>query len=593
MWVTGRNNWRKPCGRQCIAVKGTTTGTQTDVNGAYSIGAPSTATLVFTYIGYATQEVAVNNGSTIDIKLQAQANELQQVVVVGYGTQKKADVTGAIATVKGADLARQPDANPVSALQGKVAGVQIINSGTPGSSPQITLRGIGTIFGNTSPLFVVDGVWYHDISFVNSNDIESMSVLKDASSEAIYGLEAANGVIIITTKKGKGAPKIRYDAYAGFSTPTNVPVMANATQYATMVNFVNAASSASLFSNPASFGTGTNWIDLILHNAFTQSHNIGVSGSTDKSSYNFSAGYFQQNGNIAYNTYDRITTHLYQDVQLSKFLKVGYTAILEGDHSKDLPGDIMYKAYTAAPTVPVRYADGTYGDPSLSPQVGNAVNNPQVELDYFNQTTQNYRLNGNAFAELKFTDYLSFRTSFGGTFARQEVQGYTPVYAATGGQFNNISSLNRNNVDDRDWIWENTLTFDKTFDKDHHLTVLAGQSSQRYKQYSENATAQNVPDFTSGDLYFNLGNQPTLTDAGSLETRESYFGRVNYAYKDKYLLNATVRRDASSVYSQQYKWGTFPSIGAGWVISNEDFMKNQHIFDHLKLRGSFRGEFSR
>ncbi len=177
--------------------------------------------------------------------------------------KRKPDVTGAIATVKGSDLARQPDANPVSALQGKVAGVQIVNSGTPGSSPQITLRGIGTIFGNTSPLFVVDGVWYHDISFVNSNDIESMSVLKDASSEAIYGLEAANGVIIITTKKGKGAPKVRYDAYVGFSTPTNVfPVMANATQYATMVNFVNAASAISLFSNPASFGTGTNWIDL-------------------------------------------------------------------------------------------------------------------------------------------------------------------------------------------------------------------------------------------------------------------------------------------------------------------------------------------
>jgi TonB-linked SusC/RagA family outer membrane protein len=571
-----------------VAVKGTTTGTQTDVNGAYTIAAPSNATLSFTYIGYASQDVPVNGSANIDVKLQVQNNELQQVVVVGYGTQKKADVTGAITTVKGSDLASQPDPNPVSALQGKVAGVQIINSGTPGSSPQITLRGIGTIFGNTSPLFVVDGVWYHDISFVNSNDIESMSVLKDASSEAIYGLEAANGVIIITTKKGKGAPKVRYDAYAGFSTPTNVPVMANATQYATMVNEVNAASSSSLFSNPASFGNGTNWIDLILHNAFTQNHNIGISGSTDKSSYNFSAGYFQQNGNISYNTYDRISIHLYQDVQVYKFLKVGYTAILEGDHSKDLPGDIMYKAYTAAPTVPVRYADGTYGDPSLTPQVGNAVNNPQAELDYFDQTTQNYKFNGNAFAELKFTDHLSFRTSFGGTFNHQEVQAYTPVYSATGGQFNSISQLNVNTLDDRNWIWENTLTFDQTFNKDHHLTVLAGQSSQRYREFSEDATAQNVPDFTSGDLYLGLGNNPTITTPNrSLETRESYFGRVNYAYKDTYLLNATVRRDASSVYSSQYKWGTFPSIGAGWVISNEDFMKGQHIFDNLKLRGSW------
>jgi TonB-linked SusC/RagA family outer membrane protein len=576
-----------------VSVKGTSNGTQTDVNGVFSIAAPSAATLVFTYIGYSSQEIAVNGQSTINVKLQAQSTELQQVVVVGYGTQKKVDVTGSVATVKGSDLASQPDPNPVSALQGKVAGVQIINSGTPGSSPQITLRGIGSIFGNTSPLFVVDGVWYHDIAFLNSNDIESMSVLKDASSEAIYGLEAANGVIIVTTKKGKGAPKIRYDAYAGFSTPTNVPVMANATQYATMVNEVNGSlnGAALTFSNPSQFGNGTNWLGLILHNAFTQNHNIGISGSTEKTSYNFSANYYQQNGNVAYNTYDRITTHLYQDVQLSKLLKVGYTAILEGDHSKDLPGDIMYKSYTAAPVVPVRYADGSYGDPGDFP-VGNQVSNPQVTLDYFNQTTQHYRFNGNAFAELKFTDYLSFRTSFGGTFAHQEVQAYNPVYTTANqgvpqGQQNPISSLSRDNVDDRDWIWENTLTFDKTFDHDHHLTVLLGQSSQRYKQYYENASAQNVPDYTSGDLYFNLGNNPTLTDGGSLETRESYFGRVNYAYKDKYLLNATVRRDASSVYSSQYKWGTFPSVGAGWVISNEDFMKDQHIFDNLKLRGSW------
>ncbi|HEY9002241.1 MAG TPA: TonB-dependent receptor [Mucilaginibacter sp.] len=571
-----------------VILKGTETGTQTDVNGTFTLAAPSNGTLVLSYLGYTSQEVPVNGQTTINVLLKSQSNALNEVVVVGYGTQKKVDVTGSVATVKGSDLASQPDANPVSALQGKVAGVQIINSGTPGSSPQITLRGLGTIFGSSSPLFVVDGVWYHDIAFLNSNDIESMSVLKDASSEAIYGLEAANGVIIITTKKGKGAAHIRYDAYAGFSTPTNVPVMANATQYATMVNEVNAASNAATFANPSSFGTGTDWLHLILHSAFTQNHNIGVSGSTDKTSYNFSANYFQQDGNVAYNKYDRITTHLYQDVQIAKFLKVGYTAILSGDHSKDIPGSVMYHAYVAAPTVPVRYADGTYGDPTLTPQVGNAVNNPQVELDYFNQTTQNYNFNGNAFAEIKFTDHLSARTSFGGTFAHQEVQAYDPVYAATGGQFNTISTLSKNTVDDRNWIWENTLTYDNTFDKDHHVTILAGQSAQRYRHYEQDVTAQNVPGFSSGDLYLGLGDNPTVTTPNaSLETRESYFGRVNYAYKDKYLLNATVRRDASSVYSDQYKWGTFPSVGAGWVISNEDFMKDQHIFDNLKLRGSW------
>ncbi|MGZ3891082.1 MAG: SusC/RagA family TonB-linked outer membrane protein, partial [Mucilaginibacter sp.] len=249
----------------------------------------------------------------------------------------------------------------------------------------------------------------------------------------------------------------------------------------------------------------------------------------------------------------------------------------------------MYKAYTAPPVVPVRYADGSFGDPGDFP-VGNAVSNPDVSLTYFNQNTQNYRFNGNAFAEVKFTDWLTLRSSFGGTFSHNEVQSYNPVYTkeqGTASQFNPTSVLSRNNVDDRNWIQENTLTFDRTFDQVHHVTVLAGFSSQRLKEYSENASARDVPNFTSGDLYFHLGDNYSLSDGGSLETRESYFGRVNYSFADKYLLNATVRRDASSVYSSQYKWGTFPSVGAGWVISNEDFMKNQHIFNTLKLRGSW------
>ncbi len=571
-----------------VIAKGTQLGTQTDVNGAFTLQAPSGSTLVVSYVGYTSQEVVANAGTTISVKLVQAANGLNEVVVVGYGTQKKVDVTGSITTVKGADLAVQPDNNAVSALQGKVAGVQITNSGTPGTSPQITIRGVGTIFGNQSPLFVVDGVWYNDISFVNPNDIESMSVLKDASSEAIYGLQAANGVVIITTKKGSGAAKVHYDGYVGYSNPTNVPKMANGTEYATMVNELNGSlnGAALTFANPSSFGTGTDWLHLLLHDAFTQNHNISVSGGSDKSSYYFSAGYFQQNGNVEYNKYDRITVQMNQDVQIGKILKIGYKSILSGDHSRDLPGGIMYKAYTAPPIVPVRYADGTYGDPGDFP-VGNAVSNPQATLDYFNQTTQNYDFNGSAYAELKLAPFLTFRSSFGGTFIHQEVQNYDPVYQATKGQFNSISTLSRDNEDTRNWIQENTLTFDKTFDHAHHVTVLAGFSSQRLKSYSESAEAKDVPNYNTGDDYFSLGDNPTLSDGGNLETRESYFGRVSYSYKDTYLLNATLRRDGSSDFTGSNKWGTFPSIGAGWVISNEDFMKNQTVFDNLKLRGSW------
>lgn len=573
-----------------VVVKGTQQGTQTDVNGVFTLQAPAGSTLVFSYIGYVTQEVVANAGAAVSVKLAVSANELNQVVVVGYGTQRKVDVTGSIATVKGADLASQPDNNPVSALQGKVAGVQVINSGAAGSSPQIVLRGIGTIYGNSAPLFVVDGVWYRDIAFLNPNDIETVSVLKDASSEAIYGLQASNGVIIITTKKGNGAPKVRYDGYVGYSTPTNVPEMANATEYAQMVNEVDSLSgSASGFANPSQFGKGTDWLHLILHSAMTQSHNIGISGGTDKSDYNFSAGYFQQHGNVSYQSYDRITMHMAQNVQATKILKVGYSALLEGDHTRDVPGDILYKAYTAAPVVPVHYADGTYGDPGDFP-VGNQVSNPQFTLDNYQATNQNYLLNGSAYADVKLTSFLTFHSSFGGTISHQEFQNYTPVETGLGvpqAQQSTISTLAKNNSDTRNWIQENTLTFDQTIARDHHLTVLAGFSTQRLHSFFENGTANNVPDYTKSDEYFSLGNNFVLSDGGDIETRESYFGRVSYSYKEKYLLNATVRRDGSSVYSEKYKWGTFPSIGAGWVISNEDFMKDQTTVTNLKLKGSW------
>ncbi|TWR31552.1 TonB-dependent receptor [Mucilaginibacter pallidiroseus] len=576
-----------------VGIQGTTTGGQTDANGAFSISAPANAVLQFSYLGYTTQSVPVSGRTTIDVKLGMSANELQQVVVVGYGTQRKLDVTGSVASVKGEDISKQASTNAISSLQGKVAGVQITNNGSPGASPEIRIRGLGTVYGNANPLYVVDGVWFDDISFLNPNDIENMSILKDASSESIYGVRAANGVVLVTTKKGKGAPSINYSAYAGWQKVTNQPKLANGTEYATLINEMNQIQFPNdplTFADPAKFGNGTEWLNVVLRNAFTMKHDVTVSGSTDKSSYNFSAGYLKQQGVVTGNDYDRITAHLQQDIQATNFLKLGYNAVLQGSNSKDAPGAVIYKAFTAAPIVPVYYADGTYGDPSDFP-IGNATNNPKAQLDFFNQKSKNYRLTGNIYADVKFAKYLTFHTSFGGEFGQAEVLGYNPVYRATASQFNDNSDLNVSRSEVRNWIWENTLTFDRTF-KDHHLTVLAGQSSQRYKSYNISATAQNVPYTSDGDLYLTLGSNDTnfprsITDGGSLATYESYFGRVNYSFKDRYLLNASFRADGSSKFIGNQRWGYFPSVGAGWVVSNEEFMKDQHIFDNLKIRGSW------
>lgn len=574
-----------------VILKGTSIGSQTDGTGLYSIKAPANGTLTFSYLGYVEQSVAVNGQSTIDIKLAAKNNELQQVVVVGYGSQRKIDVTGSVATIRGSDLAKQPDANPISALQGKVAGVQITNSGTPGSSPTITIRGIGTVYGSLSPLYVVDGVWMNNIDFLNSNDIESMSILKDASSEAIYGIQAANGVIIITTKKGKGAATVQYNGYAGITTIERIPKVLDATDYVEAVNELSTYNGGKIdpaFSNPASFGEGTNWFNVILRNAFTQSHNISVSGSSEKSTYNFSAGFLQQDGNIAYQSYNRITTHMQQDVQAYKFLKLGYSASLSGDLSHDVPGDIMYKAYTAAPVVPVRYSNGTYGDPADYP-IGLTTNNPQAELDFFHQHTKNYRLNGTAYADLAFTSYLTFHTDFGGEYDDQDIDNYTPLYYATTNQKNQDNSvLVLTNGKVRNWIWENYLKFDKDIAKDHHVDLLVGTSALRNRGYSESGTALDVPDIPYNN-YLSLGDPSTtkVTDGGSLSTQSSYFARLQYAYKDRYALNASIRRDGTSQLSEQYRFITAPSIGVAWNISNEDFMKGQQIFSSLKLRGSW------
>jgi TonB-linked SusC/RagA family outer membrane protein len=573
-----------------ILVKGTTTGTQTDASGRYSINAAPNSTLVFTYIGYTTSEVAVNNRPTINIALQSAAQNLEQVVVVGYGTQRKIDVTGSVSSVKGEDISKQASVNPVGALQGKVAGVSITNNGAPGASPQITIRGTGTIYGNTGVLYVVDGVWYDDISFLNPADIANISILKDASSQSIYGIRAANGVVLVTTVRGKkGDATINYNGYVGIQSVTNAVEMTNATEYATAVNeLYDLIGSDPLFAN-TNLGEGTNWRDVVLRDAMVTNHQLSVNGGSEKSTYNLSLGYLNQDGIVKNNNYKRYTARLSSDFQLLEPLKVGYNVTGTSSASKDAPGSIFRGLFAASPVVPVFNPDGSYGDPNTF-NLGNGSNmNPQATLDFYNQRTAKYRVTGNVFAELKFLKNFTFKTSFGGDFGQEEVRSYTPEYFATTAQNATTSVLGVNRVETRNWIIENTLSYDRKIN-DHTFTALIGQTAQRFKSYTLNATAQNVPFNSDADLYLSLGDAASriINDSGTLNTAASYFGRLNYSFKNKYLLNASLRADgASQFFGGSDLWGYFPSIGAGWVITNEGFMDNQTLFTNLKLRGSW------
>ncbi|WP_432714113.1 SusC/RagA family TonB-linked outer membrane protein [Pedobacter sp.] len=575
-----------------IIVKGTTTGTQTDANGRYAIKAPANSTLVFTFVGYQTKEVPVNNQTTLNISLSATAQQLEQVVVVGYGTQRKIDVTGSVTTIKGTEISKQASTNPVSALQGKVAGVSVTNTGTPGSSPQIRIRGLGTIYGNQAPLYVVDGVWYSDINFLNPNDIETISILKDASAQSIYGIRAANGVVLISTRRGQiAAPTtINYDAYVGFQKVTNQVDMANATEFATLINELYTTNNQPpLFANPSSLGEGTNWYKQILQNAFVTTHNISINGGGEKSNYNVSLGYLDQDGIVKTNNFKRYTARVTNDIQVFKDLKIGYNVTGVGSKSRDIPLSIFHQLYTAAPSIPVFNADGSYGDP-FDQNLGNAANyNPQVTIDFFNQRSQSYRATGNVFAELKFADHFTFRTSFGAEFGQDEARTYSPIYEATNVQRSSTSKLDLKRVETRNWIIENTLTYQNTFLDNHMITALIGQSAQSNKSYSINASADNVPFNSDADLYLRLGDEASrfVNDQGSLIKFASYFARINYAFKNKYLLNTSFRIDGASQFFGNETWGYFPSIGAGWVVTEEDFMKDQTFFNSLKIRGSW------
>lgn len=589
--VTDQNG--QPMAGVSVIVSGSRSGTSTDANGNYSIEAPNDGSITFSFVGFASQTIPVESRTTINIKMEREESELSTVVVVGYGTQRKIDVTGAVTSIKGAEIAKQSSFNPLSALQGKVAGVQVTNTGSPGSAPQVIIRGVGTVYGKTNPLYVVDGIWYDNINFLNSADIESVSVLKDASSESIYGIRGANGVILITTKKGhnNGKTTVSYNGYVGNQVVTNEPKMATGPEYAELINEVYALSgSPALYPDPSSFGT-TDWYHLILHNALVANNQVAVSGGGEKSAYNFSLGYYRQDGLVKTNTFERYTARIQNDYQIAPFLKVGFNSIGSLSNSNDAPGSIFADLFNAAPIVPAFYADGSYGDPGDYKIAAANQKNPQENIDFYHQHNRTYKLNGNVYADVKFLRHFTFHTSAGGDFEQAQINNYSPytnfLYIPVALR-NTHSRLSITRAETRNWIAENTLTYDRKIGQ-NTIKVLAGQGAQQYKFYQLRASAQDVPE-NAGSQYLSLGTPSTfnVVDNDPLPTLtrvNSYFGRINYAYADRYLLTASLRADGTSKF--EHSWGYFPSVGVGWVITNEDFMKSQNIFNNLKLRGSW------
>lgn len=592
--VTGENN--TPLAGVSVNVKGSTRGTSTNTIGKFTISASPNATLVFSSVGYTNQEIPLAGKTDITVSLATSNRELEQVVVVGYGTQRKIDVTGSVANVKGADIAKQPVLTATQAIQGRVAGVQIISSGDPNSSPTVRIRGVGTMLGGASPLYVVDGVITDDIRNINSADIVSMDILKDASATAIYGMRAANGVLLITTKKGRtGRMIVAYDGTVGMREIAKLVNMAGANQYANYVNEASVyyGSGDSLIKNAQlAAGGNTDWYDVITKRSLMQNHNLSISGGSDKINYFLSAGYVGDGGIIKTNQFKRFTLRSNNEYKLTNALRLSTLVSYSRADVRDVDLGVFDIAYRAAPYVPAKIGE-LYGNTSLS----NNISNPLVNLDKNDNSSMANRLQGTFAVDLKPLRWLALRSSFGVDINFYNNKTYRYKYGNTGAnnifltvggnQLVNRSQLAIQNDYSNKWVWDNTATITQTFGK-HNLSLLVGSTAEQYYFNSAKGTRLDVPE-NKDQWFLDAGVPATATNSNSGDkwARNSYLSRLSYSYNNRYLLTATYRADGTSRFPSQNRWGYFPSIGLGWNIAKEAFMADQKTFDNLKLRASW------
>ncbi|MHB9141263.1 MAG: SusC/RagA family TonB-linked outer membrane protein [Paludibacter sp.] len=571
-----------------VIIKGTQTGTITDANGKFSIPGESVnnAVLSISYIGYDTKEV-IPTGQLLRIQLTESSKSLDEVVVVGYGTQRKKDLTGSVATIKSSDLKSLPVPSLSDALEGRAAGVQVISSGTPGTDATFRIRGIGTI-NDANPLVVIDGLPIEGgLNQLNMDDVESVQVLKDASATAIYGSLGANGVIIVTTKHGgNGTSHINFNYSYGVQNATNKVKMLNASQFASLHNEMLANGGQTLnpaFADPASLGVGTDWLGAFFQTAPMQNYSLNYSGGTDKSNIYVSGNYFSQDGIVINTGYKKFTFQLNTDSKITSFLKFGNSLTLNHDIKSN--GDFNIRnAMLALPTQAIYHADGTYTGPVGRSLYSGDIVNPIGAAKTVDNSTNGYNLMGNIYAEIQILKELKFKSTFGLQANFWDSRTWSPKHAWDT-SVQSQSYLGEQYNKNLTWLWDNTFTYDKTFGK-HKVGVMAGTSAQENQYDFMNGSIQSFASDATQQLR-NGTLLPKIDGTTSSWSTFSYMGRVNYAYADKYLFTATLRQDGSSRFGPKNKYGLFPSASVAWRISEEDFFKSITFVNDLKIRAGF------
>ena len=594
-----------------IVIKGTTIGTITNLDGIYSLSnVSSDAILVFSFIGMQTQEIAVGNQTEINAALEVDIVGIEEVVTIGYGTAKSKDLTAPISTVDNQEIIKNVTTSAVSSLQGAVTGIQVINNGDPGSAPEVIIRGIGSMQGQ-HPLYVVDGMFYSDINWLSPNDIKNIAVLKDASAASIYGVRAAGGVIMVTTRQGNTNEGviIEYDGYVGIDRASNLMEMCNTEQYSTML--IEQGSASRLDPSMTLWGVSdkqvtvdgiqypipavnTDWYDELVKTGMTMNHSLSLRGGSQRASFYVGASYYEKEGLLdSEHDYKRINLKTSIDFLPYKFLKVGANIILNHNKEEDA-GEVWEGMYNAVPITPVLETNGDFAGVIQAGYITGPVNNPVAQL-YYTQNNYNYgqgiNLMYSAYTDIKFlgNDKLIWRTQFSQQLSNSNYRYYTPEYFVDNKLKNDVSVLSKGYDEFSNIHLDNTLTYTEQFGN-HDLTAMAGFSIRKVDSKYMNGLAHDVPAEKEEYLYFSNSLDPNpasydVSDGGYAERGVSFFGRLMYNYGSRYLFNATFRGDGTDKYSET--WGYFPSFGAGWVISNEPFMASQGIFDFLKLRASW------
>jgi TonB-dependent starch-binding outer membrane protein SusC len=590
-----------------VVAKNSKRGVSTDGNGNYTITVSAGETLVFRSMGFEAQERKVGNENVINVTLNTETNTLNEVVVVGYGVQKKKLTTGANLQVKGDDLQKQNSLNALQALQGQAPGVQITStSGQPGAGMNVIIRGKGTI-GSNSPLYIVDGMQTGDISYINPADIESIDVLKDAASAAIYGSQAANGVVLVTTKTGKKNQKttVTFDSYLGSQSVASKARLLNAREYATIMNeaAVNSGN-VPFFSNDAidNLGVNTNWIDqMFVDNAGTQNYTLSANGGGDASIFSTSLSYTNQEGvagGRSLSNYSRYNFRINTEHNLYKnYVKLGqhatYTYILNnGIGVGNQYNNSLRSAFNTSPFVRMYDDAGNFFDNSASTW-NNGEANPYASMVYSNQSENNsQRLLGDVYVSVEPIKGLKFKSSFGLDYNASEGRSYTPIYQLSIYTLSTTEKAYQRLGKGRSLMWDNILSYGLKVASNHNIEVLAGSSSFSSKGTDIGATNSNLR--FSGFQYAYLENTENGDNVRingkpwNDDKRMSYFGRLNYNFKETYLLNATFRADGSSRFAEGHRWGYFPSVSTGWVVSNEKFMNRfSNVLNYFKLRASW------